>query len=125
MELGVKPGGQTQFTRHDGPESRLPRAPSVARYDVALLWPLYGPITLSYLSSLVATFFVTHSWRGYYIPLQSGTEESEQADLSPGKLNVKIMICSGGVCIAQSVKILREPKSGEFDKIIRRAQGEP
>ncbi|XP_064154948.1 metabotropic glutamate receptor 4-like [Anguilla rostrata] len=26
----------------------------------------------------------------------------------------------GGVCIAQSVKIPREPKSGEFDKIIRR-----
>lgn len=27
---------------------------------------------------------------------------------------------SGGVCIAQSVKIPREPTSGEFDKIIRR-----
>ncbi|KAB0396963.1 hypothetical protein E2I00_010670 [Balaenoptera physalus] len=27
---------------------------------------------------------------------------------------------SGGVCIAQSVKIPREPKPGEFDKIIRR-----
>lgn len=27
---------------------------------------------------------------------------------------------TGGVCIAQSVKIPREPKPGEFDKIIRR-----
>lgn len=27
---------------------------------------------------------------------------------------------SGGVCIAQSLKIPREPRSGEFDKIIRR-----
>lgn len=27
---------------------------------------------------------------------------------------------AGGVCIAQSVKIPREPKPGEFDKIIRR-----
>lgn len=27
---------------------------------------------------------------------------------------------SGGVCIAQSVKIPREPTDGEFDKIIKR-----
>lgn len=27
---------------------------------------------------------------------------------------------AGGVCVAQSVKIPREPKAGEFDKIIRR-----
>jgi hypothetical protein len=27
---------------------------------------------------------------------------------------------AGGVCIAQSVKIPREPKMGEFDKIIKR-----
>lgn len=27
---------------------------------------------------------------------------------------------SGGVCIAQSVKIPREPTAGEFDKIIKR-----
>lgn len=27
---------------------------------------------------------------------------------------------SGGVCIAQSLKIPREPRPGEFDKIIRR-----
>lgn len=29
-------------------------------------------------------------------------------------------LLAGGVCIAQSVKIPREPKPGEFDKIIRR-----
>lgn len=29
-------------------------------------------------------------------------------------------LSTGGVCIAQSVKIPREPKPGEFDKIIRR-----
>ncbi|RXN29897.1 metabotropic glutamate receptor 4-like protein [Labeo rohita] len=28
--------------------------------------------------------------------------------------------CKGGVCIAQSLKIPREPRPGEFDKIIRR-----
>ncbi|XP_048883604.1 metabotropic glutamate receptor 8-like isoform X2 [Brienomyrus brachyistius] len=33
---------------------------------------------------------------------------------------VQISRESGGVCIAQSVKIPREPKAGEFDKIIRR-----
>lgn len=27
---------------------------------------------------------------------------------------------AGGVCIAQSLKIPREPRPGEFDKIIRR-----
>lgn len=27
---------------------------------------------------------------------------------------------TGSVCVAQSVKIPREPKAGEFDKIIRR-----
>lgn len=27
---------------------------------------------------------------------------------------------AGGVCIAQSLKIPREPRAGEFDKIIRR-----
>lgn len=26
----------------------------------------------------------------------------------------------GGVCIAQSIKIPREPRPGEFDKVIRR-----
>ncbi|MBN3297432.1 GRM4 protein, partial [Amia calva] len=31
----------------------------------------------------------------------------------------------GGVCIAQSVKIPREPKAGEFDKIIRRLRDNP
>uniref|UniRef100_A0AAY4CDY0 G-protein coupled receptors family 3 profile domain-containing protein n=1 Tax=Denticeps clupeoides TaxID=299321 RepID=A0AAY4CDY0_9TELE len=31
----------------------------------------------------------------------------------------------GGVCIAQSVKIPREPKPGEFDKIIRRLRENP
>lgn len=29
-------------------------------------------------------------------------------------------LSTGGVCIAQSVKIPREPKTGEFDKIIKR-----
>lgn len=31
----------------------------------------------------------------------------------------------GGLCISQSVKIPREPKSGEFDKIIRRLSENP
>lgn len=30
------------------------------------------------------------------------------------------MSSAGGVCIAQSVKIPREPKPGELDKLIRR-----
>lgn len=30
------------------------------------------------------------------------------------------LLMSGGVCIAQSVKIPREPTAGEFDKIIKR-----
>lgn len=30
------------------------------------------------------------------------------------------LFLSGGVCIAQSLKILREPKPGEFDKIVLR-----
>lgn len=37
----------------------------------------------------------------------------------PVQTNLSISL-SGGVCIAQSVKIPREPKSGEFDKIIKR-----
>lgn len=32
----------------------------------------------------------------------------------------RLLCASGGVCVAQSVKIPREPKPGEFDKIIRR-----
>lgn len=40
-------------------------------------------------------------------------------------LNLSVSNCtclslSGGVCIAQSVKIPREPTAGEFDKIIKR-----
>lgn len=35
----------------------------------------------------------------------------------PPSLSVSL---SGGVCIAQSLKILREPRAGEFDKIIMR-----
>lgn len=31
----------------------------------------------------------------------------------------------GGLCISQTVKIPREPKSGEFDKIIRRLSENP
>lgn len=31
----------------------------------------------------------------------------------------------GGVCISQSVKIPREPKQGEFDKVIRRLRENP
>lgn len=34
-------------------------------------------------------------------------------------------VCLGGVCISQSVKIPREPKQGEFDKIIRRLRENP
>lgn len=32
---------------------------------------------------------------------------------------------TGSVCISQSVKIPREPKSGEFDKIIQRLGENP
>lgn len=32
----------------------------------------------------------------------------------------RAVCAAGGVCVAQSVKIPREPKPGEFDKIIRR-----
>lgn len=31
----------------------------------------------------------------------------------------------GGVCISQSVKIPREPKHGEYDKVIRRLGENP
>lgn len=31
----------------------------------------------------------------------------------------------GGLCISQSVKIPREPRTGEFDKIIRRLSENP
>lgn len=34
-------------------------------------------------------------------------------------------MCSGGVCVSQSVKIPREPKPGEFEKIIRRLRENP
>lgn len=34
-------------------------------------------------------------------------------------------LIAGGVCISQSVKIPREPKPGEFDKIIRRLSENP
>lgn len=34
--------------------------------------------------------------------------------------NHTIFFITGSVCVAQSVKIPREPKEGEFDKIIRR-----
>ncbi len=36
------------------------------------------------------------------------------------RLILSLRLCLGGVCIAQSLKIPREPRSGEFDKIIRR-----
>ena len=44
-------------------------------------------------------------------------------------INVPVCVCvcvcvcvssEGGVCIAQSLKIPREPKPGEFDKIVKR-----
>lgn len=35
-------------------------------------------------------------------------------------LSAGALSAAGGVCVAQSVKIPREPKPGEFDKIIRR-----
>lgn len=34
-------------------------------------------------------------------------------------------MCLGSVCISQSVKIPREPKQGEFEKIIRRLKENP
>lgn len=34
-------------------------------------------------------------------------------------------LIAGGVCISQSVKIPREPKLGEFDKVIRRLSENP
>lgn len=36
------------------------------------------------------------------------------------RLILRVRLCLGGVCIAQSLKIPREPRPGEFDKIIRR-----
>lgn len=37
-----------------------------------------------------------------------------------GGSHCRAVCAAGGVCVAQSVKIPREPKPGEFDKIIRR-----
>lgn len=39
---------------------------------------------------------------------------------SRGCLSAGALSATGAVCVAQSVKIPREPKPGEFDKIIRR-----
>lgn len=39
---------------------------------------------------------------------------------SPDCPRLTSALSAGSVCIAQSVKIPREPKAGEFDKIIRR-----
>lgn len=36
-----------------------------------------------------------------------------------------VILCTGSVCISQSVKIPREPKAGEFDKIIHRLVENP
>ena len=36
-----------------------------------------------------------------------------------------MFLSPGGVCISQSVKIPREPKQGEFDKVIRRLRENP
>ncbi|CAG5978635.1 unnamed protein product, partial [Menidia menidia] len=40
------------------------------------------------------------------------------------KTSLKFLVL-GGVCISQSVKIPREPKQGEFDKVIRRLRENP
>lgn len=47
----------------------------------------------------------------------SGTEGTCLSHSHSVNLSVSL---SGGVCIAQSVKIPREPTAGEFDKIIKR-----
>lgn len=47
----------------------------------------------------------------------------EISRLKKKKLTHSAPLCRpvpGGVCIAQSLKIPREPRQGEFDKIIRR-----
>lgn len=41
------------------------------------------------------------------------------------KIKSVLLFIAGGVCIAQSVKIPREPKPGEFDKIINRLRDNP
>lgn len=40
-------------------------------------------------------------------------------------ISINLFVCLGGVCISQSVKIPREPKQGEFDKVIRRLRENP
>lgn len=47
-------------------------------------------------------------------------DEGERDLCSPAHPRLTGALPAGGVCIAQSVKIPREPKTGEFDKIIRR-----
>lgn len=57
------------------------------------------------------------------ISREAGTESGLPVTcLSASHLSVSNTCCwlSGGVCIAQSVKIPREPTAGEFDKIIKR-----
>lgn len=44
----------------------------------------------------------------------------ERGLCSPDCPRLTSALSAGSVCIAQSVKIPREPKAGEFDKIIRR-----
>lgn len=46
--------------------------------------------------------------------------EGDRDSCSPAHPGLLASFLQGGVCIAQSVKIPREPKPGEFDKIIRR-----
>lgn len=57
-------------------------------------------------------------WRGPAVPAVRGAIPRGQR--LGGCLSAGALSAAGGVCVAQSVKIPREPKPGEFDKIIRR-----
>lgn len=51
----------------------------------------------------------------------SGSEMIETCFCDKDRKAHRAHVCaSGGLCIAQSIKIPREPKPGEFDKIIKR-----
>ncbi len=62
------------------------------------------------------------------IPQESRKNVSQSSDVIWAQLSHCKLVCLactcvsllGGVCIAQSVKIPREPTAGEFDKIIKR-----
>ncbi|KAI3366413.1 hypothetical protein L3Q82_000568 [Scortum barcoo] len=66
----------------------------------------------------------THTAHALFVPLPSGRRlrsiKSRTTRLRNSFFPEAALFISGGVCIAQSLKIPREPRPGEFDKIIRR-----